>query len=81
MRVHVICGFLGSGKTTLLQRILTERAGKEPLAVIVNEFGEVGVDGAILAGQNIDMVELTAGCLCCTLKGSLVGALEELRDK
>ncbi len=81
MRVHVVCGFLGSGKTTLLQRILTERAGREPLAVIVNEFGQVGVDGAILAGQNVDMIELTAGCLCCTLKGSLVSALEELRDK
>lgn len=81
MRVHVICGFLGSGKTTLLQRILTERGSREPLAVIVNEFGEVGVDGAILAGRNVDMIELTAGCLCCTLKGSLVSALEELRDK
>ncbi len=81
MRVHVICGFLGSGKTTLLQRILTERAGREPLAVIVNEFGQVGVDGAILAGRSVDMIELSAGCLCCTLKGSLVNALEELRDK
>ena len=81
MRVNVICGFLGSGKTTLVRRILSERAGREPLAVIVNEFGEVGIDGAILQGTNIEMIELTAGCLCCTLKGSLVGALEELRDK
>jgi G3E family GTPase len=80
MLVNPICGFLGSGKTTLLRRILTERAGAEKLAVIVNEFGEVGVDGAILSGQSIDMIELTAGCLCCTLKGSLISALEELRD-
>ncbi len=80
MRVNAVCGFLGSGKTTLLTRVLTERAGRERLAVIVNEFGEVGIDGAILAGRNVDMIELTAGCLCCTLKGSLVSALEELRD-
>jgi G3E family GTPase len=80
MRVNAICGFLGSGKTTLLRRILGERAGAEPMAVIVNEFGAVGIDGALLEGTNVNMIELTAGCLCCTLKGSLVGALEELRD-
>jgi G3E family GTPase len=79
MRVHVICGFLGSGKTTLLQRILAERATGESLAVIVNEFGQVGVDGTILAGERVDMIEMTSGCLCCTLKGPLVEALDELR--
>jgi len=51
------------------------------MAVIVNEFGAVGIDGAILAGHHVDMVEISSGCLCCTLKGSLVNALEELRDK
>lgn len=81
MRVNLICGFLGSGKTTLVRRILAERAGRERLAVIVNEFGQVGIDGAILQGQAVDMIELTAGCLCCTLRGSLVGAVEELRDR
>lgn len=81
MQVHVICGFLGSGKTTLLRRILGERAGRERLAVIVNEFGEVGIDGAILEGRNVDMIEISAGCLCCTLRGSLVNAVEELRDR
>jgi G3E family GTPase len=80
MRVNPICGFLGSGKTTLVRRILGERASAEPMAVIVNEFGAVGIDGALLEGTNVNMIELTAGCLCCTLKGSLVGALEELRD-
>jgi len=53
----------------------------EKTAVIVNEFGEVGVDGDILRGRNIDVVELNSGCLCCTLKGSLLLAVEELRDK
>ncbi len=81
MLVNPICGFLGSGKTTLMRRIIDDRGGREPMAVIVNEFGAVGVDGAILFGANIDMIEISAGCLCCTLKGSLVNALEELRDK
>lgn len=81
MLVNPICGFLGSGKTTLMRRIIAERAGQEPMAVIVNEFGAVGIDGAILSGTNVDMVEISSGCLCCTLKGSLVNALEELRDK
>jgi G3E family GTPase len=81
MIVNPICGFLGSGKTTLMRRIIGERAGHEPLAVIVNEFGAVGIDGAILSGNNVDMIEISSGCLCCTLKGSLLNALEELRDK
>jgi G3E family GTPase len=81
MRVHVICGFLGSGKTTLMRRVLMERAGRERLAVIVNELGEVGIDGAILEGHNVSMIEITSGCFCCTLKGSLLSAVEELRDQ
>ena len=81
MRLNLLFGFLGSGKTTLARRILTERSGGEKMAVIVNEFGDVGIDGAILEGRNVDMVELTSGCLCCTLKGSLLNAVEELRDK
>ncbi len=80
MRVNLLFGFLGSGKTTLVRRILAERAQRQPLAVIVNEFGEVGIDGAILEGRNVDVVELTSGCLCCTLKGPLLNAIEELRD-
>ena len=85
MRINLIFGFLGSGKTTLVRRMLaTDTAGKK-IAVIVNAFGEVTIDGAILAsrkdGENIDLVELTSGCLCCTLKGSLLNAVEELRIK
>jgi G3E family GTPase len=81
MDVNVLCGFLGSGKTTLARRILTERKTNERLAVIVNEFGQVGIDGQILEGGNVNLIEVSAGCFCCTLKGSLVNALEELRDK
>ena len=76
MRVDPIFGFLGSGKTTLVRRILAERGAGT--AVIVNEFGDVGIDGAVLEGGAIDLIQMTSGCLCCTLKGPLIGALKEL---
>ena len=78
MRVNLLFGFLGSGKTTLVRRLLAERGRAVKTAVIVNEFGEVGVDGDILRGNAVDMIELNSGCLCCTLKGSLMLAVEEL---
>lgn len=81
MKVNLVFGFLGSGKTTLVKHLLAQVGTREKTAVIVNEFGEVGVDGDILRGQNIDVVELNSGCLCCVLKGSLLLAVEELRDK
>ena len=81
LRINLLFGFLGSGKTTLVRRILGERGGGRPMAVIVNEFGEVGVDGDVIAGDNVNLVELTSGCLCCTLRGSLMSAVEELREK
>ncbi|MCH7794266.1 MAG: GTP-binding protein, partial [Proteobacteria bacterium] len=71
----------GSGKTTLVRHLLDARARERKLAVIVNEFGQVGIDGAILEGEAVDMIQLTSGCLCCTLKGPLLSAIEELRDK
>lgn len=81
MKVNLVFGFLGSGKTTLVKHLLAQVGTREKTAVIVNEFGEVGVDGDILRGQDIDVVELNSGCLCCVLKGSLLLAVEELRDK
>ncbi|MCL4765820.1 MAG: GTP-binding protein [Hyphomicrobiaceae bacterium] len=78
MRIILLFGFLGSGKTTLAQRILEQWGPKGKLALIVNEFGDVGVDGEILKGNGIDLVELSSGCLCCTLRGSLLSAVEEL---
>jgi G3E family GTPase len=77
-RVDMLFGFLGSGKTTLAARILNEYGTKRRLALIVNEFGDVGVDGEILKGNNIDVVQLSTGCLCCTLKGSLEAAVLEI---
>lgn len=81
MQVNLLFGFLGSGKTTLVKRLLAERARDGKTAIIVNEFGEVGIDGEILRGENVDMVELNSGCMCCTLKGSLLLAIEELQQK
>jgi G3E family GTPase len=81
MRVNLLFGFLGSGKTTLARRLLKEGGVGRKMAVIVNEFGDIGIDGEILEGADIDMVELTSGCLCCTLKGPLINAIEELNAK
>ena len=81
MKAHLLFGFLGSGKTTLAKYLLDQVGTSVKTAIIVNEFGEVGVDGDILRGRSIDVVELNSGCLCCTLRGSLLMAIEELRDK
>ena len=80
MRINLLFGFLGAGKTTLVRRLLTKPVDTLKTAVIVNEFGEVGVDGRILSGSSVDVIELTSGCLCCTLRGALSLAIEELRD-
>src|SRR4026209_1129143 len=80
--VTILTGFIGSGKTTLLNRILKEDHGKR-IAVIENEFGEVGVDGEILEKSDEQIVEMNNGCICCTVRGDLfriLGTLKEKRD-
>ena len=77
-QIHLLFGFLGAGKTTLVRNLLQTADSDIPTAVIVNEFGEVGIDGDIIKGNAIDTVELVSGCICCTLKGSLMNAIEEL---
>jgi G3E family GTPase len=81
--VTVLTGFLGAGKTTLLNRILTEQHGKR-IAVIENEFGEVGVDQALVIGAEEELFETNNGCICCTVRGDLLRILGQLmrrRDK
>jgi G3E family GTPase len=81
--VTVLTGFLGSGKTTLLNRILTEQHGKR-IAVIENEFGEVGVDQELVIGAEEEIFEMNNGCICCTVRGDLIrilGNLMKRRDK
>ncbi|MGL4608847.1 MAG: CobW family GTP-binding protein [Trueperaceae bacterium] len=81
--VTVLTGFLGSGKTTLLNRILTEEHGKR-VAVIENEFGEVGVDNELVVNAEEEIFEMNNGCICCTVRGDLIRILSSLmrrRDK
>src|SRR2546430_14416073 len=81
--VTILTGFLGSGKTTLLNRILKEEHGQR-IAVIENEFGEVGIDNAIIEKSDEQIVEMNNGCICCTVRGDLIrilGTLKEKRDQ
>jgi G3E family GTPase len=75
--VTVLTGFLGSGKTTLLNRILSEHHGKR-IAVIENEFGEVGVDHQLVIGAEEEIFETSNGCICCTVRGDLIRVLGQL---
>lgn len=79
--VTVVTGFLGSGKTTLVNHILGEQHGRK-IAVIINEFGEISVDGQlVLRDDQEDLVEFNNGCLCCTVRGDLVDTLAKLKDR
>ena len=81
--VTILTGFLGSGKTTLLNRILTEEHGKR-IAVIENEFGEVGIDQGLVINADEEVFEMSNGCICCTVRGDLIrvlGNLMKRRDK
>ena len=79
--VTVVTGFLGSGKTTLINRILTEQHGRK-IAVIVNEFGEVSIDGQLIVQDDQeDLVEFNNGCLCCTVRGDLIDTLAKLQER
>ena len=75
--VTIISGFLGSGKTTLLNHILTNQKGLKT-AVLVNEFGEIGIDNELIVKTEEEMIELSNGCICCSINGELVGAIEKL---
>ena len=75
--VTVLTGYLGAGKTTLLNRILSEPHGKK-YAVIVNEFGEIGIDNDLVVGADEEVFEMNNGCICCTVRGDLIRILEGL---
>jgi len=75
--ITIISGFLGSGKTTLLNHILTNQQGIKT-AVLVNEFGEIGIDNELIIKTEEEMIELTNGCICCSINGELVEAIEKL---
>src|SRR2546423_11599530 len=75
--VTVLTGYLGAGKTTLLNRILSEPHGKR-YAVIVNEFGEIGIDNDLVVGADEEVFEMNNGCICCTVRGDLMRILDKL---
>ncbi len=75
--VTVLTGYLGAGKTTLLNRILTEPHGQK-FAVIVNEFGEIGIDNELVVGADEEVFEMNNGCICCTVRGDLIRIMENL---
>ena len=78
--VTVLTGYLGAGKTTLLNRILTEDHGKR-YAVIINEFGEIGIDNDLVVGADEEVFEMSNGCVCCTVRGDLIRVLSGLMKR
>ena len=78
--VTVLTGYLGAGKTTLLNRILTEPHGQK-FAVIVNEFGEIGIDNDLIVGADEEIFEMNNGCICCTVRGDLIRIIEGLMKR
>jgi G3E family GTPase len=74
----VVTGFLGAGKTSLVNRLVGTRAGKERIGVVVNEAGEIGIDGELLGDAADDVVEIADGCVCCTSQGELLDAITRL---
>ena len=75
--VTILTGFLGAGKTTLLNHILSNQDGLKT-AVLVNEFGEIGIDNDLVVSTSADMVELSNGCICCTINGELLEAVDRI---
>jgi G3E family GTPase len=78
--VTVLTGYLGAGKTTLLNRILSEDHGRK-FAVIVNEFGEIGIDNDLVVGADEEVFEMNNGCVCCTVRGDLIRIIEGLMKR
>lgn len=78
--VTVLTGYLGAGKTTLLNRILTYEHGKK-VAVIVNEYGEVGIDNQLVIDADEEIFEMNNGCICCTVRGDLIRIISNLMKR
>jgi G3E family GTPase len=78
MIVDIVFGFLGSGKTTFIIRALEKWGAEEKIVVLVNEFGDVGIDGDLLTGQGGDVVEMPSGCICCTLQADFRAQMLEI---
>jgi len=81
VKIDIFSGFLGAGKTMLIKKLLKESFQNEKIALIENEFGEVGIDGAILKKSNIDIKEINAGCICCSVASDFDSSIKEVISK
>ena len=77
-KVHLLSGFLGTGKTTALKSLMQQKDPHEKWVIIVNEFGEIGIDGAVLSEQGIPVAEIAGGCLCCVAGAQMGDTLSQL---
>lgn len=81
MKVILVTGFLGSGKTSLINYLIPRLLKDNSLAIIENEFGDVNIDGKVLGKHDVEIKELSSGCICCTLQGNLVTAIETIYEE
>lgn len=77
-KIDIISGFLGAGKTTLIKKLLKEQLAGEKIVLIENEFGEIGIDGNLFKSADIEIKEMNAGCICCSLVGNFTAAIKEV---
>ena len=80
-KIDIVSGFLGAGKTTLIKKLLAEAYKGEKLVLIENEFGEINIDGGFLKESGIQISEMSAGCICCSLVGDFNKALREVVEQ
>src|SRR5689334_13504105 len=81
MLVTIVTGFLGSGKTTLVQKLLSGQLGNEKVAVLVNELGEIGIDGTLIKQKHLNVLELPNGCICCQIQGDFKLAIDDIMEQ
>ena len=80
IKIDIISGFLGAGKTTLIKKIFETVLTNEKVVLIENEFGEIGIDGSFLKESGIQIKEINAGCICCSLVGDFSTSMKEVID-
>ncbi|WP_251860017.1 GTP-binding protein [Clostridium sp. Marseille-Q2269] len=81
IKVDIISGFLGAGKTMLIKKLISEKLYNEKIVIIENEFGQVAIDGTILKKSNIEVKEINAGCICCSVTGNFNDSIKEIIEK
>jgi G3E family GTPase len=80
-QIFLLAGFLGSGKTTLLNRVLSWETDLADTIVLVNEFGKIGIDGSLIKSKDKDVIEMTSGCICCSIKSKLIDTLSDIWNR